>query len=278
MSAAPHERPAGRGPAAAPGRGLAAAASLAWREIVRFLRQPSRIVGALAPPVVFWAVLGSGLSGVFRLPGTAAGAAAPTTSYLAYFFPGTVVLVVLFAAVFSTISLIEDRQQGFLQGVLVSPAPRWAIVAGKVGGGAALALAQGAVLLPLAWAAGLPLAPAGLGAALGVLALLAVALAAVGFGFAWRVDSVQGFHAVMNLLLVPLWMLSGAVFPAAGAPRWLQLAMAADPLTYAVAALRRALDPAAAVPSLATGTVVVAAFALAGLAVDVALVRRGARP
>jgi ABC-2 type transport system permease protein len=206
--------------------------SLWRRELVRFFRQPSRVAGAVGSPLLFWLFIGSGLSGSFRLPG------AEGLDYLEYFFPGTVTLVVLFAAIFSTISIIEDRREGFLQGVLAAPVPRAAIAAGKVLGGATLAWLQGAAFLLLAPLAGLRLSVPSLLAAAGVLALLALALTAIGFAFAWSVDSVQGFHAVMNLILVPLWLLSGAVFPLTGAPAWLSALMRIDPLTYGVAALR----------------------------------------
>lgn len=206
------------------------------RELVRFFRQPSRIAGAAGSPLIFWVLIGSGLSGSFRLPGGPA-----DLDYLEYFFPGTMVLTLLFAAIFSTISVIEDRNQGFLQGVLVAPIPRAAIAAGKVLGGATIAWLQAVVFLALAPLAGIRLTLSSVLAAAGVLAVLGIALTAVGFAFAWRVDSVQGFHAVMNLLLVPMWLLSGAFFPPSGAPPWLGMVMKANPLTYGVAALRWAL-------------------------------------
>ncbi|HEX6863355.1 MAG TPA: ABC transporter permease, partial [Thermoanaerobaculia bacterium] len=186
------------------------------REIVRFFRQPSRVAGAAGSPLVFWLLIGSGLRGSFRLPGGPA-----DLDYLEYFFPGTVVLVLLFAAIFSTISIIEDRHEGFLQGVLVAPVSRAAIVAGKVLGGATLAWLQGMAFLALAPLSGIPLSIGSALAAAGVLAVLAVSMTAIGFAFAWVLDSVQGFHAIMNLVLVPMWRLSGAFFPLSGAPAWL---------------------------------------------------------
>jgi ABC-2 type transport system permease protein len=217
-----------------------------WRrELVRFFRQPSRIAGAAGSPLLFWILIGSGLSGSFRLPGGPA-----NVSYLEYFFPGTMVLVLLFAAIFSTISVIEDRNQGFLQGVLVAPVSRAAIAGGKVLGGATIAWLQSLVFLALAPLSGIHLTLASALTAAGVLAVLGIALTAVGFAFAWRVDSVQGFHAVMNLLLVPMWLLSGAFFPPSGAPPWLAALMRANPLTYGVAALRWALYGDAAVSSV----------------------------
>jgi len=218
---------------------LLAVWTLSRRELVRFFRQPSRVAGAAGSPLLFWILIGSGFSGSFRMPG-APGIGAGL-SFREYFFPGTIALALLFAAIFSTISVIEDRREGFLQGVLVAPVPRAAIVAGKVLGGAAIAWLQAAVFLALAPAAGIPLRAGTAALSLLVLALLAVGLTSIGFAFAWNLDSVQGFHAVMNLLLVPLWLLSGAFFPLSGVSPWLAVLMRANPLTYGVAALRAAL-------------------------------------
>jgi len=128
-------------------RSILAVFSLWRREIVRFLRQPSRVAGALATPVLFWLLLGGGMSRSFTASGAGEG---NSMNYLEYFFPGTLAMIVLFTAVFSTISVIEDRREGFLQGVLVAPVRRWTIVWGKVLGSATLACAQGLVFLCMA--------------------------------------------------------------------------------------------------------------------------------
>jgi len=235
-----------------------AAVTLWRREVVRFLRQPSRIGGALGSPLVFWLLLGFGFSGSFRLPGSPsanASTGADGPSFLTYFYPGTLVLVVLFAAIFSSISVIEDRREGFLQGVLAAPVSALDVAAGKVAGSATLAWFQGLLLLALAPLAGVSVHAPALLAAAGVLALLAVALTSLGFVFAWRVDSVQGFHAVMNLLLIPLWLLSGAF-----------AVMRLNPLTWAVTTLRQALDPASAVDALAWPVALGGTAALTALA------------
>lgn len=255
---------------------IGAAATLWRRELQRFFRQPSRIAGAAGTPLIFWLVVGSGLSGSFRLPGGPAG-----LDYLQYFFPGTIVLVLLFAAIFSNISVIEDRHEGFLQGVLVAPVPRAAIVAGKVLGGSTLAWLQGLVFLALAPLSGIRLTPASALEAAGVLAVLALALSALGFAFAWKVDSVQGFHAVMNVVLMPMWLLSGSFFPVSGAPAWLAVLMRINPLTYGVAALRWAFyGPAASLGRGLPGPAVSLAVTLgAGLLAFAAclVVTRGGR-
>ncbi len=207
-----------------------------WRrEIVRFLRQRSRVTGALAQPLVFWLLLGGGLNASFRPAGFEA------TSYVAYFYPGMIALVLLFTAIFATIATVEDRKAGFLQGVLVAPVPRWCIVLGQALGGTTLALLQGGLTLALAPLVGIPLTLGAVLSSLAVMSVVALGLTSLGLVIAWRMDSTQGFHAVMNLLLLPIWLLSGAFFPATDAPAPLAWVMAANPLTYGVAALRRCL-------------------------------------
>jgi ABC-2 type transport system permease protein len=227
-----------------------AVGTLWWREIVRFVRQRNRIVGALGTPLVFWLLIGSGLGNSFR-SGTLGG-----EHYLEYSFPGTLALILLFTSIFSTISIIEDRQIGFLQAVLVAPIPRSAITLGKILGGTTLALVQALIFLLLAPAVGISLSFEKLVALAGILFLVAFALTAVGFLIAWKMDSTQGFHAIMNLLLMPMWLLSGSFFPASGAPGWLRAIIRANPLTYGVGAMRRVLylessQVAMDIPSLA---------------------------
>ena len=242
---------------------MSASLALARREIVRFLRQKSRVVGAVAPPLVMWILVGAGFKGSFR------------EDSFAYFFPGTVVLVVLFAAIFATISVIEDRREGFLQGVLVSPVAPSSIAFGKVLGGAVLGLIQGLPLLVLVPVAGLKVDGAGLLTAAALLVVLAFALTALGFAIAWCLESTQGFHAIMNLFLIPMWLLSGAFFPVDGAPGWLRATMAVNPLTYGVAALRRALGGAApAFTSPALSFAVTIAFAAVTFGAAIAVVAK----
>jgi ABC-2 type transport system permease protein len=239
-----------------------------WRrDIVRFSRQRSRIVGALGTPIVFWALLGSGLGASFQ------GVGMDTGGYLEYFFPGTLALIVLFTAIFSTISLIEDRQQGFLQGVLVAPVPRTAIVLGKMLGGTTLAVLQAMLFLLLAPLAGLRVSLADLPLIVLVLTLLGFALTGLGFLIAWSLESTQGFHAIMNLLLVPMWVLSGAVFPATGASAWLRPVMFLNPMTYGVSALQEIMLGTSGAVALGTSIGVTAVFGVAMLALGVWVAR-----
>ena len=215
---------------------ILATCTLWARDIVRFYRQRSRIVGALGSPVVFWLVLGSGLGSSFRSGSDA------QVNYLEYFYPGTLALIVLFTAIFSTISVIEDRREGFLQGVLVAPVSRSAIVIGKMLGGTTLAILQASLFLLVAPLADVQVRWATLPQLVLVLALLGFAVTGLGFVLAWWLDSTQGFHAIMNLLLIPMWLLSGAAFPAAGATSWIRAIMIVNPMTYGVSALRTVLS------------------------------------
>jgi len=211
---------------------LLAAWTLCQRELVRFFRQKNRVFGAIGQPVIFWLLFGAGLGPSFQLEGVAV-----ATSYRAYFFPGTLVLILLFTAIFATISIIEDRREGFLQSVLVAPIPRWSMVLGKVLGGTLIAMAQGLLFLLLGLTLDLSFTPLQVAAIVALMFVISIALTALGFVIAWRMESTQGFHAIMSVFLLPMWLLSGAFFPAG--ENWLGWIIKANPLTYGVAALRR---------------------------------------
>jgi ABC-2 type transport system permease protein len=211
-----------------------AAWAIAWREWVRFVRQPNRVFGAVGQPLIFWLLFGAGLGPSFRLP-----AAEEGLSYAEYFFPGTLIMILLFTAIFATISIIEDRREGFLQSVLVAPLPRWSMVLGKILGGTLIALVGAAIFLALGFTLGIPSGIVSTIATLGHLFVVGLALTALGFALAWRMDSTQGFHAIMSVFLLPMWLLSGAFFPPGN--NWVGWIIRANPLTYAVAGLRRLL-------------------------------------
>ena len=217
---------------------LLAITTLWKRELVRFFRQKGRVVGALGTPVGFWILIGSGFGKSFRMP---ISTHANEINYLEYFFPGTITLIILFTSIFSTISLIEDRKEGFLLSVLVAPVSRPTIVIGKILGGTTLAFFQALAFVLLAPLIGIPLNGKQFASMLGVLFLIAFALTALGFAIAWKSESTQGFHAVMNLVLFPMWLLSGALFPITGASSWLGWVMKLNPLTYGVSSLRHIL-------------------------------------
>jgi ABC-2 type transport system permease protein len=209
------------------------------REVVRFYRQKSRVVGVIASPVVFWLVIGSGFGTSFR-----SGSAGASQHYLDYFYPGALIMIVLFTSIFTMMSVIEDRKEGFLLSVLVAPVSRSAIVLGKVLGGTTLATLQGLIFLIFAPLVGVHMTFSGFLLVALTVFLVSFALTALGFAIAWPMDSTQAFHAIINLFLIPLWLLSGALFPLAGASIWLRVMMRINPLTYGVDALRDLLYPA----------------------------------
>lgn len=212
--------------------------TLWWREIVRFYRQTGRVVGVLASPLVFWVVLGSGFGTSFR-----SGSATGQNHYLDYSYPGILILIVLFTSIFTMMSVIEDRKEGFLLSVLVAPVPRTSIVLGKVLGGTTLATIQGMIFLIFAPFAGVHINPVQVLLVAVVVFLVSFSLTALGFAIAWPMDSSQAFHAIVNLFLIPLWLISGALFPLSGASGWIRIIMRLNPLTYGVEALRALLYP-----------------------------------
>jgi ABC-2 type transport system permease protein len=214
--------------------------TLWWREVVRFYRQKARVVGVILSPLLFWVVLGSGFGTSFR-----SGESAGQQNYLDYFYPGTLVMIILFTAIFTMMSVIEDRNEGFLLSVLVAPVPRAAIVLGKVLGGTTLAAIQGIVFLVFAPLVGVHFTPASFILIALTIFLVSFALTALGFAIAWPMDSTQAFHAIINLFLIPLWLLSGALFPISKASVWIRWLMYANPLTYGVEALRTLMYPEA---------------------------------
>ena len=253
---------------------LLSASALWRREMVRFVRQRSRIIGAFASPLIFWLLLGFGVGRSFTPADQVR-----SMGYQEYFFPGTVLMILLFTSIFSTISIIEDRKEGFLQAVLVAPVPRSALVFGKLLGGTSLAMMQGVLFMLLAPLAGIPITR--IPATLVMLALVAFGLTALGYVIAWKMDSTQGFHAIMNLFLIPMWLLCGAVFPASGAPGWLRTVMQLNPLTYGMSAVRWAIygsDIASTmgIPGFALSVGITVGFAALILATAISLTRRPA--
>jgi ABC-2 type transport system permease protein len=249
--------------------------TLWWREIVRFYRQPGRVIGVLASPLVFWAVLGSGFGTSFR-----SGGGAGQQHYLDYSYPGILILIVLFTSIFTMMSVIEDRKEGFLLSVLVAPVPRSAIVLGKVLGGTTLAAVQGLIFLIFAPFAGVHLNPIQILLVAVVVFLVSFSLTALGFAIAWPMDSTQAFHGIVNLFLIPLWLLSGALFPLSGASGWIRVIMRVNPLTYGVEALRVLLYPGADSDFLLTSaiaTLVLFSLVMFGIALLVAN-RRTTKP
>jgi len=221
------------------------AATLWQREMIRFWRQKSRVMSVVASPLVFWLLIGYG------------------SNDLALYYSGTLVLTVMFSAIFSTISIIEDRREGFLLSMLVSPAPRTSLVLGKILGAATLGWIQGLMLLVFAPLAGVSIGLVDVIQVAAAMFLISFALTGLGFAIAWKMDSTAAFHGIMMLLLVPMWMASGALFPMAKAHGWVKAIMWVNPLTYSVSLLNYTLRLPNAAPGPAESLAITAAFGLA---------------
>ena len=222
--------------------GWSAAWMLARREWTRFFRQRNRVTAAIVQPLLFWILFGVGLKGSFETAGA--------LDFLQFFLPGTLALIVLFTAIFSTISVIEDRREGFMQSVLVAPVGRWPVLAGKVIGGSAIAWVQALVFLALVYVVGTAAVGWTLPGLLVLMAVMAVAMCSLGMIVAWPMDSTQGFHAIMMLGLMPMWLLAGTFFPIPAFGDSTSVGqyilggiMRANPLTYTMVEMRRLLYP-----------------------------------
>ena len=251
--------------------------SALWQRDLRlFFRQRSRLLGVLLPPLLLWLAIGAGIAPSFR-PQQGG------PEYMEYFFPGVILVLLLNLSITSTMTVIEDRRQGFLQGVLVAPGSSWSLVLGKTLGATTVALIHAAVFVVLAPFAGFSYTTIAWAPLLLVLLLTSMALTGTGFLLAWRLDSVQGYHVVMSLLLFPLWILSGAMFPAGGLHPALRTIVALNPMTYQMSALRRALyggqlPDGIAVSPTATGLDLLIVGATAALVLSVAVYATGRRP
>jgi len=224
-------------PARAGAGGLGAdvrAVRVVWnRELLRFLRNRLRLVTSFVQPVLFLLVLGTGMSSLVASSGG--------VNFKTFMFPGILAMTVLFTALFSAISIVWDREFGFLREMLVAPVRRGAIVVGKCAGGTTTAAIQGAVMLLLAGLVGVPYSPTLFATLLGEMILVAVALTAFGVLIASRMSQIESFQAVIQFLVMPMFFLSGAIFPPTGLPQWLEVLTKLDPLTYAVDPMRRAV-------------------------------------
>ncbi|MBH1937421.1 ABC transporter permease [Streptomyces sp. AV19] len=254
------------------------AVRVVWqREMMHFLRNRGRLAITLAQPVLLLLVLGTGLSALVP-------ASAGAGDYRTYLFPGVLVMTVQMPAIGAGASIVWDREAGFLREMLVAPVRRDALLLGKCAGGATVATCQGVLVLALAGTAHVPYDPALFATLTGELALAALALTALGAVAAVCITRMQTFQAVLGFAMMPMLFLSGAMFPLSGLPRWLTVLCLANPLTYAVDPLRRAVAahaPGAAFPSpgwqppVAAELGITAAIAVAALAVAA---RRFARP
>ena len=212
------------------------AVSIVWRrELIRFRRDRLRTITSLIQPLLFLLVLGTGLSSLAR------GSMPPGVSFKAFIYPGVLAMSVMFTAIFSAASIVWDREFGFLREMLVAPVSRSAIVVGKCLGGATIATFQGIVMLALAGLADVPYDPVLMITLVAELLLLAFTLTAFGVMMAARIKQFQAFMALTQMLVMPLFFLSGALYPLTGLPAWLSVLTRIDPLTYVVGPMRHAV-------------------------------------
>ena len=205
------------------------------RDLKRHFRDRARIIGSLATPIIFIFILGQGLGSTIgqNLP-----VAAGSIDYKTFMFPGILGMTVLFAGVFASVSIVWDREFGFLKEMLVAPVPSWSIALGKVISGATIASFQGCIMLLLAPFAGVKLSPVIVLELIPTLFLVACSMTGLGVLVASRLKSMQGFQMIMNFIMMPMFFISGAMFPLANAPAWMDMLAKIDPLTYGVDALR----------------------------------------
>lgn len=223
-------------------RNLAGIYTIWLREVRKFWRDKSRIIGATVQPALFLLVLGTGIGrgipqafqgapgGQQFLPGV--------QDYLSFIYPGIIAMTLLFTSVFSAISIIWDREIGFLKEVMVAPISRWAVAIGKTFGGSTVAMLQGCLMLIFAPIVGVKLTPAMVAVLIPLLLFISFSLTAMGIAAAAQMRSMQGFTVIMNFLTLPMFFLSGAMFPVQGLPSWMDVLVRINPLTYGVDILR----------------------------------------
>jgi ABC-2 type transport system permease protein len=220
------------------------------RNMKRFIRSKSRIVGSIAMPLFFLLFLGVGLNSVVQLPGLG-------ESYIAFLIPGMVAMSVLFTSVFSGIQIIWDKQFGFLKETLVAPVSRLEIMSGQTLGGATTAVIQGSLILVLSMFVGFPLLnPGGFLIALAFMVLIGISFTAFGIAIASRMEDMTGFQLIMNFVVFPIFGLSGALFPISSLPAWMIPLTLLDPLTYGVEGIRYGLTGVSQINPLVCGAVI----------------------
>ncbi len=241
------------------------------REMKRFVRAKSRVVGSLGMPLIFLIFLGKGL-GSANIPGIPEG-----VDYVNYLAPGIIGMVLLFGSMFAGISVLWDRQFGFLKEVMVTPVSRTSIVLGRVAGGVSMALVQALLVLFAGLLMGLKTGFFGVLSSLIFMILISAAFVGLGLAFASKMEDMHGFQMIMNFLMFPLLFLSGAIYPITGMPKAVVLLSYLNPLTYGVDALRRALIGASDFPLLidfavlllfSTAMVALGAYLFEGVEVD----------
>ncbi len=249
-------------PAATSNGSAALALTLLRRDLLRLRRDTGRWVGLVLQPLLLWALLGSGFGEVFNLP---------NFDYSRFFFPGLVAMIGLFTAIFATMAVIEDRDHGFLQQVLVAPGSRAAMVLGKVLGVLSIAIVQFLLVLPACTLAGYSLAEINFASLILAFLLGTVGTTSLAFALAWLCPTTHAYHALMGVLLIPLWLISGAMFPLP-TDGWLHYVSAVNPMTYGLDGLRHGFEGgSSAIASTSPVTTFLALVAYAVLAFALAV-------
>ncbi len=213
-------------------KGLKIIYTIWLREFITFMREKFRIIAMIGQPLLYLLVLGKGINAGMTLNG------APGVGYISFMYPGIIGMSILFTSMFSAISIIWDREFGFMKEVLVAPVPRWAVALGKSMGGATIAMIQSAILICMAPLAGISLSVLVVIQMLVLAFLISFAITSFFVAVASRMQSMQSFQVVMNFIVMPLYFLSGAMFPMSSAPAWMRSLMTLNPLTYGVDAFR----------------------------------------
>jgi ABC-2 type transport system permease protein len=232
------------------GASLRAVYIIWYRDVIRYLRDRFRLVASLAQPVLYLVIFGTGLSS--SLGGGRGGFGGGALDYKQFLYGGIIGMSILFISIFSGMSIVWDREFGFLKEILVAPINRSAVAIGKTLGGATQAMVQGLLLLLLAPVAGVKLTPISVLELLPLMALVSFALTAMGVALAARMRSMQGFQGVMNFLMMPLFFLSGALFPLKGLPAWMDVLTHLDPLAYGIDPIRKVILGGSGVPTHVT--------------------------
>ena len=241
------------------------------RDFKKFWRERSRLLGGIARPILWLLIMGSSLRSVVSTSSLIGANGA--VDYTQYIFPGVVCLTLIFASMQSATSIIWDREFGFLKEVLAAPVSRLAIILGKVLGGATQAMLQGAITLLFAPLIGLWL---NLGTILVLLVMMfaiAFALTSLGVVIASRMESFEGFGTISNFVIMPMYFLSGAIYPTANAPAWMKPLIIVNPLSYGVDALRQITIGAGSLP-FALDVAFLGVFAIAMGAIAIPLFKR----
>ncbi len=256
-----------------PGRGLQAnlrGVYIIWyRDLLRYSRDRARIVASLGQPLLFLVVFGSGLSASLGMGVTQQ---VGNVSYVRFLYPGIIAMAVLFTSIFSAISIVWDREFGFLRELLVAPVSRASVVLGKALGGSTIAMLQGAILLILAPILGVRLNPFNTLELLAIMFLTAFAISSMGILIASRLQTMESFQMIINFLVMPMFFLSGAFFPLRGLPGWMSVLTRADPVAYGVDPMRRALLGSTLAPGIRIGSYHLGTWADVGILAVFALI------